>query len=199
MKIPQVNTTNYVPLKSRGELPHLYKDGGTYFVTFRLFDAVVPSTLRASNHTPIDGEDLLEDPVRLLSEYDPPIQMGSCLLAQPSVAQIVHNAILHFNGDRYELVAWCVMPNHVHTVFAPLRGFEPNGILHSWKSYTSHAINKLLKRSGTLWERESFDHLVRSARSLELFVRYTEENPVAAGLCRMASEWAYSSASCIGK
>jgi putative transposase len=198
MKIAHVNTTDYVPLKSRGELPHLYKDGGTYFVTFRLFDAVVPSTLRVNAHTAIDGEDPFEDPVRLLAEYDPPIQMGSCLLAQPSVAQIVHNAIPHFDGDRYELLAWCVMPNHVHTVFAPLRGHEPNEILHSWKSYTSHAINKLLKRSGMLWERESFDHLVRSARSLELFVRYTEENPVAAGLCRVASEWAYSSASRLG-
>ena len=195
MNLPDNHKTDFVRLKSRGELPHLYKDGGTYFVTFRLFDAVVPKAQRMPAEPRADDVASLDDPDLLLQGYDPPIRLGSCLLSQHEAAQIVHRAIPHFDGERYELLAWCVMPNHVHVVFSPLHGYEPDQILHSWKSFTSHAINKLLKRSGALWERESFDHLVRSARSLELFIRYTEENPVAAGFCRTASEWAYSSAS----
>jgi putative transposase len=182
----------FVRPKSRGELPHLYREGGTYFVTFRLFDAVVPREMRSPS---VEHAPEFDAPERLLEDYDPPITLGSCLLARRPVAELVQNAFRHFDGDRYELLAWCVMPNHVHVIFVPLGGHQPSDILHSWKSFTSHAINKLLGRSGALWERESFDHLVRSMRSLERFIRYTEQNPVAAGLCDTALAWPFSSRS----
>jgi REP element-mobilizing transposase RayT len=183
----------HAPIRSRGRLPHLYRDGGTYFVTFRLFDAVVHAPDRAKD-TSIDNADLADDPSALLSDYDPPLRLGSCLLERPAVAEIVQNAIMFFDGTRYEMIAWCVMPNHVHVVFAPLNGYGPDQILHSWKSFTAHAVNKLLNRTGPPWERESFDHLVRNMASLDRFVRYTEDNPVAAGLCVHPWEWTYSSA-----
>lgn len=182
------------PLRSRGRLPHLYREGGTYFVTFRLFDAVVPATERRVRAIVDAGADAIDNPEELLQDYEPPIRLGSCLLAEAAVAELVENAIRFFDGTRYELVAWCVMPNHVHVVFASRGGFEPDQILHSWKSFTAHAANKLLRRKGPLWERESFDHLVRNIGSLDRFVRYTEENPVMAGLCRHPWEWSYSSA-----
>jgi REP element-mobilizing transposase RayT len=78
------------------------------------------------------------------------------------------------------------MPNHVHTVLVPYDEYPLNSVLHSWKSYTSNQINKLLQLRGAVWESESFDHLVRSAASFERFVDYTEANPVAAGLCTSA-------------
>jgi putative transposase len=180
-------------LKSRGELPHLYVEGGTYFVTFRLFDAVVPASDSASKQRANRVDADPDDPVILLEEYDPPITLGSCTLAQAPLAEIVQNAIRHFDGERYELIAWCVMPNHVHAIFAPLHGYMPDQILHSWKSFSAHTINKQLHRSGPLWERESFDHLVRNMRSLERLIRYTEDNPAAASLCKVASEWPHSS------
>jgi putative transposase len=193
MNFTQPNKTGFVSPKSRGELPHLYKEGGTYFVTFRQFDAVVPKSAGAV--APEGSKDRsFDDPHILLKDYDSPITMGSCLLFRPDVAEIVQSAVRFFEAKRYELLAWCVMPNHVHVVFAPLPPYQPNQILHSWKSYTSHAIAKLLLRSGAFWERESFDHLVRNVQSLERFVRYTEDNPVAAALCQSASKWDYSSA-----
>ena len=100
----------------------------------------------------------------------------------------------HFDGQRYELAAWCVMPNHAHAVFTPLAVFDPSEILHSWKSYTAHRVNALVKRTGALWERESFDHLIRSVDDFEGFIRYVEDNPVVAGLCEKPEDWPWSSA-----
>jgi REP element-mobilizing transposase RayT len=86
------------------------------------------------------------------------------------------------------------MPNHVHVVFTPFEGRSLSGILHSWKSFTASAINRHLSHSGQIWQHESFDHLVRSQDALIEFVSYTENNPVAAGLCRRPEDWPFSSA-----
>jgi REP element-mobilizing transposase RayT len=181
--------TPFVPMKSRGELPHLYKPGGTYFVTFRLWDAVTfrtrPTTPNRSS-TDVEPDDLARD-------YDPPLTLGSCVLGRPEVAQLVADAITSGTGDRYDLHAWCVMPNHVHAVFAPLVPYRFQQVMQSWKGGSSRRVNQVLARTGPLWERESFDHLIRSTESLGRFVRYVEDNPVIAGLVTNASEWQFGS------
>jgi len=201
-------TTPFVPLKSRGDLPHLYKPGCCHFVTFRLRDAVVlqtdncgagfpACTCRSSDLHPTSTRDSdLEEvtPQALLGDFDPPLRQGSCSLAKPEIATIVQSALLHFHHDRYELVAWCIMPNHVHVIFAPLNGFSSSKITQSWKGYTAREANRILNSRGAYWERESFDHLIRNAKSVERFANYVEENPVAAGLCSSRDEWPYSSA-----
>lgn len=198
-------TTPFVEPRSRGELPHLYKDGGSYFITFRLWDAVIPG----AGETPAPQQNTIKDnncgaavpaaPRQLTFEQvavtnDPPIQIGSCVLGKPAIADVVQKALLHFNTHRYELAAWCVMPNHVHVVVTPLLEFSLSSILHSWKSFTSHQINRLLKRTGTWWERESFDHLIRSIADFDRFIDYVEYNPVVAGLCQHPADWLSSSA-----
>jgi REP element-mobilizing transposase RayT len=134
------------------------------------------------------------DPARLLERFEPPLRLGSCWLGQPEIANLVQNAFLHFNKQRYELVAWCVMPNHVHVVFTPFAGYGPSTILNSWKGFTGKKANEILKRHGPFWERESFDHLIRTAEDVERFAKYVEDNPVEAGLCSSAEDWPYSSA-----
>jgi REP element-mobilizing transposase RayT len=124
---------------------------------------------------------------------EPPLTLGSCILGKPEIAAIVQNALLFFERKRYHLAAWVVMPNHVHAIVTPLAGFNLSSILHSWKSFTANQINKTLGRTGALWERESFDHLVRSPENLDHFVRYVENNPVEAGLCGTPQEWLFSS------
>jgi REP element-mobilizing transposase RayT len=174
--------------KWRGNLPHIYKDGCTYFVTFGLIDAV-PEHLRRKRRIEAG-----EDPDALARQLDPCPSTGSCLLSSSKVASVVENALLHFQGERYALSAWCVMPNHVHLVVTPFPGFTLPTILHSWKSFSAHEINKILDRSGSVWETESFDHLVRNERAFERFVIYTERNPVEARLCTNPEEWRFSSA-----
>lgn len=129
----------------------------------------------------------------IMARSEPNVIAGSCVLKRAETATLVQNALLFFERQRYYLSAWSVMPNHVHVVVTPAAGFSLTRILHSWKSFTAKAINELLDRHGPLWERESFDHLIRSAADWERSVQYTEQNPVAAGLCRSPELWPFSS------
>jgi len=174
--------------KWRGNLPHLYKEGCTYFATFSLIDAVPKHLQRKRLFEADDNAEVIA------AELDPGITTGSCLLKDPKLASIIENALLHFQGERYALSAWCVMPNHVHVVVTPFSGFTLPKILHSWKSFSAHEINKALEREGKVWEEETFDHLVRNELAFEKFVGYTEDNPVVAGLCERSEDWFFSSA-----
>ncbi len=174
--------------KWRGNLPHIAKEGCTYFVTFCLADAAKGR----KGVPPIDEVD--DCAIQFADQHDPISKRGSCLLREPEIAARVEETLLHFQGDRYVLSAWCVMPNHVHVVVTPLGDHNLSSILHSWKSFSAHEINKRLGRQGSLWEEEAFDHIVRDERSMERFVRYIENNPVAAGLCNRPESWPFSSA-----
>jgi REP element-mobilizing transposase RayT len=174
----------------RGDLPHIYKEGCTYFVTFCLVDAV-PDWLKRRRR--IEGA---KDPKELAEHYDLDPSIGNRILRKREIASIVETAMLHFQGERYALSAWCVMPNHVHAVVTPYSDYSLSQILHSWKSFSAHEINKALQRKGTVWESESFDHLVRHERAFEQFVQYTENNPVVAGFCDSPDQWPFSSARC---
>jgi type I restriction enzyme R subunit len=107
---------------------------------------------------------------------------GACLLRQPRIREIVCGALHHFNGARYALASYVVMPNHVHVVFQPMGNCLIEDIVHSWKSYTSKEIQKLTQQSGALWQRGYWDRLMRSQVHLDRCIRYIEENPSDAGL-----------------
>ena len=106
-------------------------------------------------------------------------------MREPQLAEIVQNALKHFNGERYELVAWAVMPNHVHAIFRPFSGYELPEIVHSWKSFTSKQINRRLDRQGALWMDEYYDHLIRDEDDFRNQVDYVLANPEKADL----QEW----------
>ncbi len=177
----------FAPPRFRGNLPHIYKEGCSYFVTFCLFDVVGARLQSKRRFEPAD------DPEAMSSAFEPSIS-GSCLLREPGVSTLVENSLLHFQGDRYALSAWCVMPNHVHAVVTPYGNHTLLQILHSWKSFTAHEITNRLQRTGPVWQHETFDHLIRGPESFGKFVSYTEQNPVAAGLVMKPEDWPYSSA-----
>lgn len=103
-------------------------------------------------------------------------------MRQTQVAEIVKASILHFNDERYDLFAWCIMPNHVHLVIQPRAGFHLDVILHSIKSFSANEINRVLGCSGPVWMKESFDHLIRSEASFRRHLEYVRTNPMKAGL-----------------
>ena len=115
-------------------------------------------------------------------------------MKDPRVARLVQDALLYFDGERYELPAWVVMPNHVHALLIPLQGRTLTGILHSWKSFTSNKANKLLGREGDFWQPDYFDRFIRHARHYEDAIEYIESNPVKAGLGVNNEDWEFSSA-----
>ena len=175
-------------------LPHWTQEGTTYFVTFRLADSIPQAKLDQwkndrelwlkEHPEPHSDEDKLEYH-QLFSEK---IQewldagAGSCLLEQPEVAALVADAFRKFDGERYDLGEWVVMPNHVHLLVTPREGFGLNDILHSWKSYTGHEICKLTGMEGQVWQHESYDHIVRSPEQLRHFENYIHANPEKAGV-----------------
>ncbi len=197
-----------VAVRDRGHLPHWEIEGGAYFVTFRLADSLPASVLNSIQFERQDivktakaqGRKLTESEERRLAElYSKRVEealdagTGACHLANPKMADMVATTLQRFDGERYELIAWCVMPNHVHAALQLARGQKLENILHSWKSFSSKEANRMLNRSGEFWEREYYDHLVRDPRDLERVVRYITENPIKAGLKNW--KWVWSSAS----
>jgi putative DNA methylase len=80
------------------------------------------------------------------------------------------------------------MPDHVHALIEPLETssgeyFDLSQVLHSIKSYTAHEINTLLKRTGPLWEEESWDRIIRDENDYREKWEYILNNPIKAGLC----------------
>lgn len=178
-------------------LPHWTRDGATYAVTFRLGDALPRAVLEAwlSERGRIVrtaeqmGRPLSEhEEKRLRGLHSERVEAyldaghGQCWLRQPAIARLVVEALRHFDGQRYRLHAWCVMPNHVHVVVEPLAGYKLPDLLHSWKSFTAKAANRVLMRTGGVWQEEYYDHLIRDETDYAHALRYLLENPVDAGL-----------------
>ena len=119
---------------------------------------------------------------------------GLSLLARPATAAIAQDALLHFDGDRYRLLAWCVMSNHVHIVAQQIEGWPLATVVHSWKSFTANRINRALNRTGRVWLREYFDRYMRDDDHLATTIFYVEHNPVEAGIVDQAAQFPWSSA-----
>lgn len=173
----------------QGNLPHWRQEGVTYFVTFRLADSIPQDKLEQwekereewlkLHPPPHDSKTNNEYHRRFTSRIHRWLDAGHgvCVLQQPAVRLIVANALMYFTGSRYYLREWVIMPNHVHVVVTPMAGEELSDILHSWKSYTAKEINKLINNTGTVWQKETFDHIVRHAAQLECIEEYIHHNP----------------------
>ena len=107
---------------------------------------------------------------------------------------VVEEPQLFFDGERYAMHAWVIMPNHVHALFTPARDRSLSDIMLSWKSFTSRKANELLGRSGRFWQEDYFDRYVRDEAHYGDVRAYIENNPVKAGLCAIPEEWPFGSA-----
>jgi REP element-mobilizing transposase RayT len=171
-------------------LPHWRQDGVMYFVTYRLADALPRQKLEQLRHEretwdkthrePLSAEERVEYRRLFTERVEQWLDAGSgsCCLADDTLARTVANALKHFDGERYRLDEWVVMPNHVHVLVVPLGEHTLSDILHTWKSYTATQINRILGRKDKpVWQHESYDHIVRSETELAHFRRYIHENP----------------------
>ncbi|MGB2824770.1 MAG: valine--tRNA ligase, partial [Phycisphaerae bacterium] len=194
--VPPVETVEI--LKRQGAyLPHWTQEGAIYAVTFHLADSLPQKVLdnwrrereeilqriRHQGRQPTRQEE--RDLARLYSQrVDSYLDAGhgSCHLGDDRVAESVVTALEHFDGERYELIAWCAMPNHVHVIVRPLAQHELSDILHSWKSFTSKEANRILGRKGEFWQGEYYDHLIRDEEDFIHHMSYLLDNPGKAGL-----------------
>lgn len=178
---------------SRGYLPHCDTPGLLQAITFRLADSLPADVLHRLLQQAGEEVDKFNQIERFLDTG-----YGACWLAQPSVANIVEDALLHGDGQRYRLLAWCVMPNHVHVLIETCENYPLSKVVQSWKSFTAKRINQCLGRSSTVWMRDYFDRYIRDDHHLEAVIAYIHGNPVKAGLVSTEQDWLHSSASCMG-
>ena len=158
-------------------LPHWETTYGVYFVTFRLADSL-PRDVAARFLSETKDKALQQRKLQRLLDAG----TGSCVLQNPKAAEIVQDALYQFDGDRYELIAGCVMPNHVHVIFQAVRDWSLSKILFSWKSYSAAKINEEFKLAAPLWQREYYDRLLRNTRELNAAINYVAQNPARARL-----------------
>jgi valyl-tRNA synthetase len=178
-------------------LPHWTRTGAMYAVTFHLADSLPADVLerwraerdRIVHQAEAQSRELTSHERRELARlYCDHVESylnaghGQCCLREPKVAELVANALNRFDGERYDLIAWAVMPNHVHAVLKPYEGIELPDILHSWKSYTASRANELLGHTGAFWQSEYYDHLIRDQEDFIHQVNYILSNPTKAGL-----------------
>ena len=109
---------------------------------------------------------------------------GSCLLKDPALSRIVGDSLRHFDGLRYELASFVVMPNHVHVLFRPLGSHHLKNIVKSWKGFSAHVINRKIGESGRIWQKDYWDRLIRHPRHFLKCAEYIRKNPEKAELRR---------------
>ena len=179
-----------------GDLPHWHQKAKTYHIVFRLNDSIDQKTINSYKaekqhlqQLAIDKPELASDTTQRLQElYSDKIEAsldkgyGACHMNDPAIAKIVSDAITFYDGDHYDLGAWCVMPNHVHLLIQPRENHSLSDILRNIKGYTSKEANKLLGSTGAFWRKESYDHLIRSEQAFCHVLSYIESNPETAGI-----------------
>ena len=182
--------------RTRGYLPHWEAEGGTYSVTFHLGDSLpanvlakltrqretIKVLLRSGRQlTPMESVRAHQLHRKQIQEYLD-ANHGECILRQAECATIVAERLAFRDGKDYELFAWVVMPNHVHVLFRPETGHDLPEILGAWKSVSTRLINKARDRRGSLWQCESYDHLIRDEAEFTHAVEYILDNARHAGL-----------------
>lgn len=196
---------------SRGYLPHFEGPHAVQHVTFHLADSLPKSVLQR-----LDSELKTAPSTKRDAERRKRIEAwidaghGSCLLRDASIAEMIQQSLLFFDAERYRMLAWVVMPNHVHTLFQPINGWSVASIVTSWKKFTARQIGSLQRSrpaptgnadlpiggfsANRIWHREYWDRYIRNQHHLARTIDYIHANPVNARLAPSAEQWPWSSA-----
>ncbi len=188
----------------RRNLPHFQPRGGTFLVTFRLAGSLPAEVIerlkakseevekRLSKLSDVNEQSRLRDMEqrKLFGEWDEALHSmghGPFYLGENRVAEIVANSVRYHDGEWFDVIAFCIMPNHVHLVITPYEKSEETDyslskIMHNIKRNSAKQANKFLDRSGIFWQHENYDHYVRDEGELERIIKYVLNNPVKAGL-----------------
>ncbi|MEM6978686.1 MAG: transposase [Planctomycetota bacterium] len=182
-------------------LPHWFQPGAATFITFRTEDSIPGNVSRRwhadrarwlKDHGIDSGHASWRDGLAALSVEHRRIYhetfsgrfmeyldrgWGDCVLRKQVFATQVASALSHFDGERYHLGDFVIMPNHVHLIAAFFGDVTPESQCYSWKKFSAGTINRQLGRKGRFWQEESFDHLIRSPEQYDAIRRYIANNP----------------------
>jgi putative transposase len=211
-----ITSPNTVPAAkgwySRGYLPHCDSIGLLQSITFRLADSLPQEKLKQLEEelkimernaelglgAPRGRSFNIEVEKRKRIEGWLDAGMGCCALRHPQMAQVTQETLLISDGEKYLLLAWCIMPNHVHVLIEPKVPVWK--IVQSWKSYTGrwamahNADLGLGVPKKEFWMRDYWDRYIRDENHFHSTVAYIHDNPVKASLCKSSHDWCWSSA-----
>ncbi len=178
-------------VRDRGYLPH-FENRAIQFITFRLFDSVPKELIEewkmvlAKENDTEGSTDVARHMHKLVDRFEDS-GYGQCFLADSRVADMMEQALKHDDGKKYDLISYCIMPNHVHVMISVYEGVSLPSILHTWRSYSAHEANKILERNGDFWMKDYYDRYIRDARHYTAVAQYIKDNPAKAGLGAQAS------------
>ncbi len=175
---------------SRGYLPHFDMPGVRQMINYRLDDAM-PASRRHEWAALFEIKDELKSRIKIEEYLDN--GLGQCELRDSCAAAAVEKNWLHFDDQKYRLLAWVVMPNHVH-LLVEIWQTPLSELLKNWKGFTARRINRLLDRCGKLWQDDYWDRYIRDEEHYRKVIHYIESNPVKAGLVKLPEQWPFSSA-----
>ncbi len=160
-------------------------------ITFRLYDSLPKEVIEEIKlKLDINEDDDSCDSIQYqrlrqkIAEYED-AGYGHCFLRDERIAAIMQDTLKHFDGERYQLICWCIMPNHVHVLIEVNEGWSLSRIMHGWRSYTAKEANRILGRTGKIWMEEYYDRYIRDDYHLQKTINYILNNPANAGL----DEW----------
>ena len=215
-----MNQYSYKPYYRRN-LPHIQPPGATFFITFNLTGAIPKHIIQqyiaekrkleaAQQITFKQKQDSQEKKREWFRKFEETLDQannGPVWLKNEQVAKLVAESLHHLNGKVYSLISYCIMANHVHVVFTPLKTkpsetddkqtntvsyHSLSSIMHSLKSYTAQKSNQILGRSGAFWQQESYDHCIRNPDELHRIILYVLNNPVKIGLVKEWKDWKWN-------
>jgi REP element-mobilizing transposase RayT len=198
----------------RRNLPHIQPRGAAFLVNFRLADSL-PSEVMEKLKVETDELEISllkigdfeerrrvkdREQRRLFGKWDDALhktQSGPFWLKDESIAEIVANSIRYHDGEWFDVLAYCIMPNHAHVVLTPYENTETadcsiTKIMHNIKRNSAKLANEALGRTGRFWQHESYDHFARDEAELERIVKYVIYNPAKAGLVDDWSKWKWT-------
>jgi REP element-mobilizing transposase RayT len=201
-----------MPIKDqsyRRNLPHFHPEGYPLFITFRLANSLPEEVLSKQELGKLATNSLLDRyEVEIKHFYRFDDWLDRCKnsprwLEQAEVARIVSEKIHSQVGERYRLLCYCIMPNHVHLLIMPLvidplrhhgktAKYPVSDTLRLLKGSTARYCNEALNRDGAFWQHESYDHYVRDENELARTILYVLNNPVKAGLVEDWKDWPYT-------
>lgn len=157
-------------------------------ITFRLYDSLPKEVIEEiKRKLDINEDDSSCDSIQYqrlrqkIAEFED-AGYGQCFLRDERIAAIMQDSLKHFDGERYQLICWCIMPNHVHVLIEVNEGWSLSRIMHGWRSYTAKEANRILGRTGKFWMEEYYDRYIRDDNHLQKTINYILNNPANAGL-----------------
>jgi putative transposase len=185
---------------SSNDLPHLDSANVIQHVTYRLADSL-PQAVLVQMQTELEerirNQDERQIELRRRIEAYIDAGHGSCVLQHSDNAECMVDTWFRFDGERYRLLEWVVMPNHCHVLIEPFEGIPLSKIALSWKNYTARRINRktnLREKHSQVWQRDYWDRFIRDEDHYMSAKKYIAMNPVKAGLVVKPEDWTWSSA-----